>query len=99
MVASGPKKSSRTAMATLVSGVKMIENQLMSVFKRLGAVPFNSVGSTFDPERHEAVQTLPHAEIEEGGICQELQRGFTFHDRLLRPARVIVSAGAPTSEA
>ena len=74
-------------------GVVMILNQMLSVLERHGVKPFTSVGETFAPERHEAVARHGHEVYDEDLVCEELQRGYMFHDRLLRPASVIVSAG------
>ena len=48
--------------------------------------------SAFNPERHEAVHQT-HTDQPQGTVAQELQRGFMLHDRLLRPAMVVVSLG------
>jgi molecular chaperone GrpE len=74
-------------------GVIMILNQMLSVLERHGVKPFTSIGEVFAPERHEAVARHGHDKYEEDLVCEELQRGYMFHDRLLRPASVIVSAG------
>jgi molecular chaperone GrpE len=48
-------------------------------------------GQPFDPELHEAMTVMPSAEAEEGTVIEVLQKGFRLHDRLIRPARVVVS--------
>lgn len=48
-------------------------------------------GEAFDPELHEAVTLLPSAEHEEGTVMEVLQKGYKLHDRLIRPAMVVVS--------
>lgn len=76
----------------LSEGVSMIRNQLTSLLSRFGATSFDSVGVPFDPELQEAVANIPDAR-NEGEVIEELQKGYHFHDRILRPARVVVSAG------
>lgn len=76
----------------LKEGVSMIRVQLQSLLGRFGASAFDSVGSAFDPENQEAVANVPHDAVE-GTVIEELQKGYNFHDRLLRAARVVVSAG------
>ena len=49
-------------------------------------------GDVFDPTIHEAVLTQPSADFEEGTSSAVLERGFRLHDKLLRPARVIVAS-------
>jgi molecular chaperone GrpE len=49
------------------------------------------LGQPFDPEQHEAMTVMPSAEVEENTVLEVLQKGFRLHDRLLRPARVVVS--------
>jgi molecular chaperone GrpE len=77
----------------LFEGVSMIRAQMVGVFERFGAKRFASSDETFDPELHEAVAHAPHATVASGKVCEELQVGYTFFNRLLRPASVIVSAG------
>ncbi len=52
-------------------------------------------GSPFDPNLHMAVSQQPTNDVPEGDVYQVLQSGFTFHDRILRPATVIVASDAP----
>lgn len=72
-------------------GVQMIYNKLMSIMQRFGAEPMEVVGQPFDPYYHEAVETVPTDEAEEDTIIEELQRGYKYKGRLLRPARVRVA--------
>lgn len=48
-------------------------------------------GQPFDPEWHEAMTVLPSADVDENTVLEVLQKGFKLHDRLIRPARVVVS--------
>ena len=79
--------------ASLRNGLSMILNQMVSSLGRHGVKPFASVGTYFDPERHEAVARQGHPMHDEDLVCEEMQKGYMFHDHLLRPASVIVSAG------
>ena len=78
---------------SMAEGVRMILNQMMSVLERHGVKPFDSVGETFDPERHEAVARQGHEVYDEDLVCEQMQKGYMLHDRLLRAASVVVSAG------
>lgn len=70
----------------VVGTARSFEQALMSV----GVEPITSVGATFDPELHEAVDMKPVGEAEVGKITAEYSRGYRFGDKLLRPARVQV---------
>lgn len=78
----------------LVEGVKLVSKQLEDALARFGVVGFDSLGEPFDPAKHEAVGARPHESIPSQHVCEEYQRGYLLHDRLLRPALVIVSSGA-----
>jgi molecular chaperone GrpE len=75
----------------LLEGVSMTLKSFGEVLGKFGCVPFDSVGKTFDPNFHEAVMQQESSEHPEKTILQELQKGYTLRDRLLRPAMVIVS--------
>jgi molecular chaperone GrpE len=79
--------------STFVEGVKLVCKQLEDALARFGVVGFDSLGKPFDPARHEAVGSRPDATVPNQHVCEEYQRGFMLHERLLRPALVLVSAG------
>ncbi len=72
-------------------GFYMIKMQLEDILKRYGLEPIKSVGEKLDLRLHEAVGEV-ESEKEEGLIMEEMQRGYTLHGKILRPARVKVSA-------
>ncbi len=76
-------------------GVALIHHQLCDELRREGLRAVESVGATFDPNVHEAVATDGAADVPVGTVVGELQRGYFFGDRLLRPARVRVRTGEP----
>ena len=78
----------------LLDGVKMTLKSFMDIFARFGASPFESVGQSFDPNRHEAVFQEPSSEYPDMTVTKEFQKGYTLRDRLLRPAMVAVSRNA-----
>ncbi len=79
-------------------GLKMIIDQFFKVFDEIGVTPLESVNQKFDPQLHDAVAKEPSETVPEGTIIREWNRGFKLGDRLLRPARVVVSSGAPKAE-
>lgn len=78
--------------AALHKGVSLIERQMVSVLERnWGLKRCTAVGEPFDPERHEAVAVQDSDQYAEAVVLEELQKGYTLHDRVLRPAKVKVS--------
>jgi len=74
------------------AGVSLIERQLVSVLERKwGLTRFSAAGEIFDPERHEAIAAEETEEHEESVVLEEYQKGYTLHDRVLRPAKVKVA--------
>jgi molecular chaperone GrpE len=77
----------------LATGVSATANQFLDVLRRHGVNRIEiAPGDPFDPNRHEAVMQQPAEGIEPGSVAQVLQQGFLLHDRVLRPATVIVSS-------
>ena len=80
-----------------VKGVQLAYDGFLKALKDHGAEPFDSVGETLDPNRHEAIATLPSETVEEGKISTEVKRGWMLNGRLLRAAQVVVSSGKSAS--
>ena len=78
----------------LLDGVRMTLKAFTDIFARFGASPFESVGQSFDPNRHEAVFQEPSSEYPHMTVTREFKKGYTLRDRLLRPAMVAVSKNA-----
>jgi molecular chaperone GrpE len=81
----------------LMAGVTMTVAQFRKVVEDLGARPMVTVGTPFDPALHQAMAQLETAEQPAGTVVSEYQKGYLLHDRLLRPALVVV-AKAPADE-
>ena len=75
----------------VIVGVRMVAKQLHDALTTHGITPFPSENQVFDPERHEAVGQEESAAHKAGTVLREMQRGYMIHDRLLRPARVLVT--------
>lgn len=75
----------------LVQGVAMVQNQFLEQLKRHGITRIEAQGKPFDPNLHQAVMQQPSAEHEPNTVILVLEQGFLNHDRVLRPAKVIVS--------
>jgi molecular chaperone GrpE len=76
---------------SLQTGVTMIYNQLKSALAEAGLEEIDARGKTFDPNLHEAMSQQESADVPEGGVAQQLRKGYKFRNRLLRPAGVIVA--------
>ena len=76
---------------TLKEGKALTLSQLSKLFASQGVEGIDPMGQPFDPELHQAMAMQPSAEHPEGVVLQVVQKGYRLHDRLLRPAMVIVS--------
>ena len=72
-------------------GVELIHRQMLELLRKRGVKPIQTVGADFDPRFHESVMSEPSPDHREGEVIQELRRGYTLGDRLLRPAMVKVA--------
>ena len=70
----------------------MVHGQLLDLLRRHGLTPIEALGQPFDPNRHSAVMQQPTSDVPPNTVLQVLEQGFMLHDRVLRPARVVVSA-------
>jgi molecular chaperone GrpE len=74
-------------------GVDLVLRSLLHKLERQGVTPIEAAGRPFDPHVHEAVSRVDADDVPAGIVAAELQRGYRFGDRLLRPSRVAVSTG------
>ena len=82
--------------AQLEEGVRLVQRSLATLLEREGLAEIETEGQ-FDPHVHEALLAQP-SELAEGAILEVIQKGYRLGDRVLRPARVVVSAGVPSEE-
>ena len=73
------------------AGVELIQKQLQDALAKLGVRAISARGEPFDPRYHEAVEMVETTDAEDHHVLEELQRGYTLKDRLLRPAMVRVA--------
>ncbi len=83
----------------LASGVEMTRRLFEDVLGRFGVKGFSAKGHPFDPRVHEALMSVASDAGPPGMVVEEQQRGFLMHDRLIRPAAVVVSAAPPCASA
>ncbi len=78
----------------LVEGVQMVQKKLMKVLEMEGVQPIEAEGLQFDPFKHEAIMEIETLEVEDGHVAEEIRRGYSYKDRILR-ASVVKVARAP----
>lgn len=79
----------------ILQGMEMVSKQLQDFLTAQGVRVVDAAGQAFDPAVHEAVAHEPSSEVPEGHVVRQIRKGYTLKDRLLRPATVTVSKGAP----
>jgi len=72
-------------------GLELIYQRFVDTLKKMGLEPVEAAGQRFDPNLHHAVEKVENPEAEEDSVIEELQRGYKFRGRLLRPAMVRVA--------
>jgi molecular chaperone GrpE len=75
----------------LMDGLDLVSQDFLKVLGRFGVTPINCVGERFDPAYHHAVMEEEAPEVEDQTVLKELQKGYFLHNRLLRPAMVVVA--------
>ena len=93
--ASADGQAARSSRNILDEGVRATERQLASVLQRFGVQKIDAIGTKFNPHLHEAVMETRESPEAAGVVVQVLEDGYTIHDRLLRPASVIIAAAGP----
>ena len=83
---------------TVVSGVELIQRELLRVLEKAGLTRYSALGERFDPTRHEAIARVVSAERPPDTVVHETAAGYLLNGRVLRPAMVAVAA-APDEDA
>jgi molecular chaperone GrpE len=83
----------QSAESPIYSGMVLVQKQLNDLLAESGLQPIEAEGKPFDPNLHEAIAHEPSDRIPEGIVLRQTRRGYRFKDRLLRPAKVVVSSG------
>ncbi len=79
-----------TSIESFKEGVELTSRQLDSVFEKFQVKEISPAGEKFDPHRHQAIGQI-ESDAEPNTVVQVLQKGFLLHDRVLRPALVLVA--------
>lgn len=78
-----------------LEGLQLTHKQLWAALERYGVSQIDPHGQPFNPELHEAVSMLESAEIAPNHVLSVMQKGYKLHERLLRPAMVVVAKANP----
>lgn len=82
----------------VAEGIELVLKGLLTVLERHGVEKIDALGSTFDPNEHEAVQMVETTEREPNTVIEEHRAGYRLHERLLRPAMVAVARAPAGAE-
>lgn len=85
----------KLAKLSWVDGIKLIERKLQTSLEAQGLSQIKALGEAFNPNLHEAAM---HTRGKEGIVIEELQKGYKLHDRVIRPAMVVVGNGEEKEE-
>jgi molecular chaperone GrpE len=87
----------QTTDQSLVKGLNLTLNEILKVFEKFDVRPIEALGKAFDPAFHEAVMREETDDYPENTVVSEFQKGYLIHDRLLRPAMVVVAQPKTTT--
>ena len=85
-------EDAEAAYESLKGGVEMVFRKFQDQLQSLGVEPIEAEGKLFDEQLHEAMMRQPSDEVEPGTVLQEVRKGYTMGDRVLRHSRVVVAA-------
>jgi molecular chaperone GrpE len=91
-------RAGNEALKNLATGVELTEKELLTVLENNGVKRINSLNQPFDANFHNAIQEVENTGVPSGTVVQVFQEGYMIHERLLRPAMVVVSKGGPKRE-
>jgi molecular chaperone GrpE len=75
----------------LLEGLKLTYQMLIGVFSKAGLKPMETLGQPFDPNEHEALMMAQDPALENNVVAQVFEKGWKLHERVLRPAKVVVN--------
>ena len=81
-----------------IRGMELIYDKLLKILEGEGIRQFDSVGKTFDPHYHDALLQIPKNDVPPHTVLEEVEKGYTLHDKVIRHAKVIVSGEMPSGE-
>lgn len=99
LLAAPAEARTNDTLKNLATGVELTEKELMTVLENQGVRRVASLNQAFDANLHNAIQEVENVTVPSGTVVQVFQEAYMIHDRLLRPAMVVVSKGGPKREA
>ena len=84
-------KESKTEFENFYKGVEMIYQEFLRILIKEGLEPFESKGKNFDPSQHEAIGVIETEKHPPMKILEEVEKGYKYRDKILKPAKVLVS--------
>jgi len=91
-------KDEESDASFLLEGVEMTHKEILRILTNFNVKPVEAEGKTFDPAFHQAVTQQETEDYPENTVVVELQKGYLFHDRLIRPSMVVVSKAITEKE-
>ena len=88
----------KEADKNLIDGLNLTFDEILRVLEKFNVKPIEAQGKTFDPAFHEAVMREETDDFPEKTVVSEFQKGYLIHDRLLRPAMVVVAVPKTTQK-
>jgi molecular chaperone GrpE len=82
----------------MIEGVEMTLNEILNLLKKYNVTQVDADRKPFDPNYHDAVMQEESDDLPDNTVKKELQKGYLLHDRLIRPAMVVVSKGRSTNQ-
>ena len=79
-------------VSKIVEGIELVNNKLYNTLNNLSIIKFDSLGESFDPEFHDAIM-MRKSKNEKNIIVEEFEKGYKYHDKIIKHAKVIVSQG------
>jgi molecular chaperone GrpE len=89
----------RKDLENFYRGVELIYQKLVKILESEGIKPIETVGKPFDVHYHDALMQIPREDLPSFTILEEVEKGYTFHDKVIRHAKVIVSSAPAEHEA
>lgn len=82
----------------ILEGVELTDKSFSDTLNKVSVVAIDPQGETFDPQHHQAMSMVENPDVPANSVMAVVQKGYTLHGRLIRPAMVIVSKGSPDSQ-
>lgn len=84
-------EAAQAAPESFKQGIEMVDREMKSAFAKYGIVEVECLGQPFDPSLHEALASEESEQYQSGQVSKVFKKGYKIHDRLLRPAQVVVA--------